>query len=191
LTAWTKTTKGFRSAGIFIDFFGKGWKGLHVSGKIPHPSEGAGWKSGTIEFTIPPETDFMRLMIASEGPGKMNVDAVTLVEITAEGKVAGPVPFAHSAQAATLRKWVELYQGEGRPYLLLGRMLHPPKLDVETIRFGDRDFPAILHNLFRSPDGSEALVLASAADELVRATLYWKNQSQLIELKAGEIRLIR
>ncbi|MCX7044637.1 MAG: hypothetical protein NTX50_03990 [Candidatus Sumerlaeota bacterium] len=76
-------------------------------------------------------------------------------------------------------------------YLEFGRMLHPPKLKCATISYHDRPMPAVLHNAFRAPDGSEAVVLANGTAEKQTATFQWKGREHIIELRSGEAKLIR
>ena len=86
-----------------------------------------------------------------------------------------------------MRRWVELYHGEGRPWLEFGSMLHPPKLTCEQISYRDRTMPAVLHNAFRASDGRDAVVLANATREPQTARLQWKGRELRLQLKPGEI----
>ena len=90
------------------------------------------WQRLEVRFTIPKRT--VRLLVALElaGPCKAWVDDVALDEPSDGGTyhVVMQKPIL-SAEHKLAVQWVKLYHGEGRPYLLLGRMLHPPRLDAE------------------------------------------------------------
>jgi len=90
-----------------------------------------------------------------------------------------------------MKRWVALYHGEGRPYLFLGRMLHPPKLETATITYRGQPLPALVHSAYRAPDGSEAVVIANATDAVQMGKLYWKGRELRLELPPGDARLIR
>ncbi|MBI4978572.1 MAG: hypothetical protein HZC28_13920 [Spirochaetes bacterium] len=95
------------------------------------------------------------------------------------------------AYHALLTRWVELYHGEGRPYLLFGRMLHPPKLSCASMQSGKRTVPAVMHNAFRAPDGSDAVIAVNASEEKQMATVSWNGKERIIELERGGALLIR
>ena len=88
-----------------------------------------------------------------------------------------------------MSQWTMLFSGAGRPYLLFGRMLHPPKLDVETVIYDGHVLPAILHNAFRAPDGTEAVIAVNITNEKRKGLLDWKGKKTPIELDGWEVRL--
>jgi len=90
-----------------------------------------------------------------------------------------------------MKQWVDLFHGEGRPYLLLGRLLHPPKLETATVTYKGKTYPAILHNAYRAPDGSEAVIAANPTLRKQSARLNWKGKEMTFELESEEVRLIR
>jgi hypothetical protein len=162
-----------------------------ASGALAFPAAGAGWAQAASEFVLPPGTAFLRLMIHVAGAAQVWVDDVLLEEIGPEGAarpvVLPGVPFEHRL----VSRWAELYHGEGRPYLCLGRMLHPPQLDAGTITYRDRPYPAIVHNAFRAADGSAAVVLVNATNEPQAGTLHWRGRVIPVALGAQEARLVR
>jgi hypothetical protein len=116
------------------------------------------------------------------------LDIGVIPESTAQNKQ----PAASSVESKQLmHRWIEIYHGEGRPWLQFGRMLHPPKLTCGTITYREKKIPAVLHNAFRAPDGSEAVVLANATLEPQTTTLNWKGKEVRLEFKPGEIVLYR
>jgi hypothetical protein len=90
-----------------------------------------------------------------------------------------------------MRQWVDLFAGEGRPYLLHGRMLHPTSLEVEHAPETTDGMPAVMRNAFRAPDGSEAAVVVNATDEPVHVKLTWHGKARSLELAAWEVRLVK
>jgi len=91
------------------------------------------WQRAEVTFTIPERS--VRLLIAMEltGPCKAWVDDVALEGPRDGGayQVVMQKPIL-SAEHKLAVQWIKLYHGEGRPYLLLGRMLHPPRLDAKN-----------------------------------------------------------
>ena len=51
--------------------------------------------------------------------------------------------------------------------------------------------PAILHNAFRAPDGSEAVVVANGTSTKQAGKLAWKGKTTVLELAPQEVQLIR
>jgi hypothetical protein len=70
--------------------------------------------------------------LAALPPCEAWVDDVALEELGDDGayQVVMQKPIL-SAEHRLAVQWIKLYHGEGRPYLLLGRMLHPPRLDAQ------------------------------------------------------------
>ena len=133
----------------------------------------------------------MRIMLNLRGPGKVWIDDLALEEIRPDGS---PIEVARPDKPADhdfMHRWVELFHGEGRPYLLLGKMLHPAHLEAGTVEIHGRRFPAILHNAFAAPDGSEAIVAVNATDAPQSGRLLWKGTAISLSLKPWEIRLVR
>jgi hypothetical protein len=49
----------------------------------------------------------------------------------------------------------------------------------------------VLHNAFRAPDGSEAVVLVNATERPLHAEMAWHGEVQSLDLDAWEVRLAR
>lgn len=158
---------------------------------LPMPAPEEGWVHREATFTVPAGADVLRIMIHLSGPGVVWVDDLRLEEIGVDRTVAEvprpEVPPEHEL----MRQWVDLFAGEGRPYLLHGRMLHPPKLEVEEAPETPDGLPAVLHNAFQAPDGSEAVIVVNATSEPLRTRLSWHGKVQSFELAAWEVRLVR
>jgi hypothetical protein len=70
-------------------------------------------------------------------------------------------------------------------------MLHPPRLEVGSIQEQGHEWPAILHNAYRAPDGSETVVMVNISDQPQTGKLTWKGKTSDLSLKAWEVRLTR
>ena len=190
LSAWLRTEALERPNNITLATL---TTALEATGswQIPFPTAGQDWTRGEATFTVPERSEFLRIMLHVEGPARVWVDDVLLEEVRPDGTAAEvqrpEVPPDHEL----MRQWVRLFSGEGRPYLLLGRMLHPPALQTATAVHGDLTLPAILHNAYRAADGSEAVILVNATDEKQRGRLDWRGRERTVRLEAWEARLVR
>ncbi len=94
------------------------------------------WQRVEAAFTIPRRT--VRLVVATEltGPCKAWVDDVALEKRGSDGthQTVMHQPIL-SAEHKLAEQWIKLYHGEGCPYLLFGRMLHPPRLVAEKTAY--------------------------------------------------------
>ncbi|MCX7824270.1 MAG: DUF6259 domain-containing protein [Verrucomicrobiae bacterium] len=190
LSAWMKTGPMARVNSIGLAFCMSGGE-FKSAGRIVMPAPGSGWTRGSAEFTVPGNATFLRIMINASGKATVWVDDVTLEEVHADGTTVPVMLSTLPPDHDLMRAWVELYHGEGRPWLQFGRMLHPPKLACATITHHDRAMPAVLHNAFRAPDGREAVVLANATREKQAATLTWKGKESRLELMPGGVALVK
>jgi len=188
LSAWMRSEglakpNGINLGALTADLKGKGaWR-------IPMPT-GGDWTRGEATFTVPKGTDFLRIMCHVDGPGKVWIDDMALEEVREDGTTVEVMRPDTPPDHEVMAQWVRLYSGEGRPYLLLGRMLHPPKLECGTTSYQGAEYPAILHNAYRAPDGSEAVVLMNATGDQQTGALAWHDRPIALELKPWEARLI-
>jgi hypothetical protein len=192
LSAWLETGAMARPSGIGFAMLKPGLVSAGVGGRLIFPAAGAGWTRGSAEFTVPEGAAMLRIMIHIEGQAKAWVDEMTLEEVLPDGStrtaMCSKTPPAHKL----MQRWVELYHGEGQPYLQFGRMLHPPKLAAETIIWrGNKPFAAVQHNAWRAPDGSEAVIAVNATSTKQLATLHWKGREHRLALEAGDAVLVR
>lgn len=191
LSAWLRTGRMTGHGAVAYASLTDDLKGTGASGALPFPPAGAGWTRAASDFVLPPGTAFLRIMIHVVGAAQVWVDDVLLEEINPDGTarpvVLPGVPFEHPLMS----RWAQLYHGEGRPYLCLGRMLHPPKLEAGTITYRGRPYPAIVHNAFRAADGSEAVILVNATNEAQQGTLHWQGRAVGVALGAQDAALVR
>jgi len=87
------------------------------------------WRRGEVAFTVPEHTARAQVVLQAAGACKVWFDDFVLEE-PGEGstyRVVMDKPILPAEHELGLQ-WVRLFHGEGRPYLLLGRMLRPPQL---------------------------------------------------------------
>lgn len=85
----------------------------------------------------------------------------------------GPAEFGRrrdgSWRGEYMRRWVELFHGEGRPWLAHGRRVKPPRVVCAEVpvAYGKEKAtgPAVFVAAYESLDGRRALVLANATDK--------------------------
>ncbi len=158
---------------------------------IPMPKSEDQWTRSEVTFTLPEGTQMLRIMLHMNGPGTVWVDDMALEEVRSDGSTAIVQRPDKPVDHDLMRQWVELFHGEGRPYLLLGKMLHPPKLETSSFEFQKRRFAAILHNAFEASDGSQAVILVNVTETPQTGKLTWAGQVKSITLQPWEVRLIR
>lgn len=108
-----------------------------------------------------------------------------------------PVKNGVPANQTLFSNWVTLYHGTGKPYLLFGRMLHPPVFtsQVPQVRLAPtsttdlRTVPAVMSNAFRASDGTEGVVLANASSTSQTVTFTWRGVPTQATLLQGEVKL--
>ncbi|MCX6897624.1 MAG: DUF6259 domain-containing protein [Verrucomicrobia bacterium] len=190
LSAWIKVGHMARPNEIWIAGFteSEGWKGI---GKIIMPTIGVGWARETAEFTMPSNSTILRVMIHVAGKAVVWVDDMTLEEVLPDGTTRAAICSNTPPDQKLMKRWVELYHGEGQPFLQFGRMLHPPKLTAETTIWRGKPMAAIQHNAWRAPDGSEAVIAVNATLTKQTATLNWKGREQNLALEPGDAALIK
>lgn len=174
------------SLGAFTD-------GLKPTGswRIEVPSEPGEWEQRHVDFAVPPGSRILRLMLNLVGPGTVWFDDVRFEELHEDGTSTTVERSDLPADHRLMHQWVTLFHGAGRPYLLLGRMLHPPRLETGTQTVSGRTFPVILHNAFRAPDGTEGVVVVNPTDSVQTGRLHWAGSVREIELQPEEVQLVR
>jgi hypothetical protein len=163
---------------------------------------GPKWQLGEIFFKIPESTVQMQVILQTTGISKIWLSGLSLEEKDDAGEyhMVMEKPILE-AEEYLGRQWVKLFHGEGKPYLLLGKMLHPPKMEVdkvvcppfplEELPQPRREWPAILHNAYRAPDGSEAVIAVNITDQNQTGNLSRNRKKIKINLSPWEIKLIR
>jgi len=161
------------------------------SGSLEVPREAGQWVQRQVEWTVPPGSDLLRIMLHVEGRGTVWVDDLRLEESLPDGRWQELQRPAEPADQAVMAQWVALYHGEGRPFLQHGRLLHPPRLESAKIDYRERRLPAVQHNAFEAADGRRAVVLANGTAQPQTVRLYWPAEPRELQLAPDEIRLVR
>ena len=190
LSAWIKTAGLVRPNGINLATLTTALQATG-SARLPMGQDARDWSLEEATFTVPEGSECLRIMLHVEGPGRVWVDDLVLEEVRADGTTTEVMRPETPPDHELMHQWVELFSGEGRPYLLLGRMLHPPALQTRTALHGDRTYPAILHNAYRAPDGSEAAILVNATDEPQTGLLDWRGRRRQLDLQPWQVQLVR
>jgi hypothetical protein len=157
-------------------------------GHLPFPAADGQWHEVSAPFTVSADAQFLRIMVHVSGEARVWVDDLAILD-DASGQVVEVE--AKPADHDLTQHWVRLFHGEGRPYLQHGRLLHPPRLETQTVTTAGRALPAIVHNAFRAADGSEAVVLANVTNEERAGTLHWHGQEHAVKLAPQEVVLQR
>ncbi len=191
LSAWLKTERMAQPNGINFGVFAPGLKSTGQGGQLKFPPAGSGWTRVSADFTVPAGAEMMRIMCHVNGAAKAWVDDLTLEALRPDGSTKGVRYDGLALDARFLKQWVTLYHGEGRPWLMYGRLAHPPKLACAAITYRERLTPAVFHNAFRAPDGREAVVLANATREPQDVTLFWRGAAMPLTLEADGVLLVK
>ena len=192
LSAWIKSAGTKPPSALNLGAFAEGLKSLG-GWQIAMPRGPGAWTRGSVDFTLPAESQMLRLMINLVGPGQAWIDDLTLSELHPDGTQSELRQPSHPLEHDLMRQWVDLFHGQGRPYLLLGKMLHPPQLKTATVAVGGKPVPAVLHNAFQAADDSVAAVLVNATDEPQAVQLTWTPAGPAIAMTLApwQVRLLR
>ncbi len=204
LGAWLKTDHMAKQNAIGFVFLSAGTKSVGRSGGLPFPSAGAGWQKVSADFTVPADAEMLRIMINVIGAARAWTDDMTLEEILPDGSTKPALYSGASPVAKFMQQWVALYHGDGRPWLQFGRMLHPPALVCATniyeapsrgkndsVIYTPRALPAVLHNAYRAPDGTEAVVLANPTPTAQHAKLTWHGKTTELDVPPATAMLVK
>ncbi len=160
------------------------------SWQLPYPAPGD-WTEGAVEFTMPPGATFLRIMLHVSGPGRLWIDDLDL-ETQVDGQWKPLMQPGLPPEHEFIKQWVELFHGPGRPYLLLGQMIRPPKLIEPAPAPGTAPpFTPVMLNAFRAADGSEASIVANATSEPHRVRFQWQQTIQTLDMPPWSLRLVR
>ncbi|MCX7885688.1 MAG: DUF6259 domain-containing protein [Verrucomicrobiae bacterium] len=98
----------------------------------------------------------------------------------------------HSTQLRLLRSHIELWEGPAREFLVFGQRVSTPPLAVPTVRhrffvrsgqpLRELDLPAVLHSVWKLPDGRRGAVFVCTAKDTVE--FEWNNAK--FRLQPGE-----
>jgi hypothetical protein len=192
LSLWVKSSGMQRTNSIGLAGLGHTQEPrITGSWSIPIPKTASEWTLAQVQFKLPQGSSALRIMLNLHEPGTVWIDDVQLDEIVADGSASPVMRPTKPSDHELMRTWVKLFHGEGRPYLLLGKMIHPPLLQTDKIESHGCRFPAILHNAYEALDGSRALVLVNVTETPQEARFSWNAQPQLINLQPWEVRLLK
>jgi len=191
LSAWLKTERMAQPAVIRFSLLASGFTSVGQEGALAFPAAGSGWTQVSADFTVPPGAETLRLMCNARGEARVWVDDVTLEAVRPDGGTQEVRNSGRSVDARFLEKWAALYHGEGRPWLLNGCLLHPPKLTCATFGYRGRQTPAVFHNAFQAPDGETAVVLANATRIPQAVNLTWRGKTVALTLDGSGVMLVR
>ena len=190
LGAWLKTQGLKQRNAVLLGAFAVGMKHLG-SWRLEMPDANEDWVHRQAQFALPEGTQLLRIMLHLQGPGTAWIDDVLLEQVQEDGRAVEVQRPETPGDHDLMREWVQLFHGEGRPYLFLGKMVRPPRLDVGTMEVQARRFPAILHEAFAASDGTQAVVLVNASDAPQTGTLHSGGRSVPVTLPPWEARLLR
>lgn len=92
------------------------------------------WKEVAVTCVLPPGSQNLCLNLRLKGKGKVWFDDLRLETVREDGAVAEAVR-PGNAVFHMLRQWSRLVSDGAGKYLLLGRMLHPPPLQTERLKY--------------------------------------------------------
>ena len=181
MSAWMKSEGLQGSGGVHFGTFAAGLKSTG-GWSIPAPRVAGDWTEGRVEFKAPPGSEMLRIMLQINGPGAVWIDDLRLEEVRPDGTAVPVQQPKFPPDHELMHQWVELFHGAGRPYLFLGKMVHPPELKTAAVDLLGRKMPAVLHNAFQAPDQSVAAVLVNATDTPQTAVLSWSAKDAGVSL---------
>ena len=151
-------------------------------GEIAFPSAGE-WTKISAEVSVGAQ---LRLVIWAPPGAKFLIDDVRLERDGREVVVSGD-----SSYTKFMKKWIALYQGEGKDFLANGFQIKPPALTCDTFRFAARQERTVCFAAYESPSGARALVLANATGKPQRVTGEWQGRPLDITLPPHDIQLVK
>lgn len=190
LSVWMRSSQIVNPGAVVLKALAPGMK-LLQTWEMRCPADQPKWSRGEVVFSMPEGTTLLRVMLTLKGPGAVWLDDLKIEELLADGTAIDVQRPSLPVDHELMRQWIALYRGEGRPYLLFGKMLHPPRLAVTTPGPAGVDSqPPVLHNAFEAPDGSRAVVLVNWTTSPQTVRLTWMGRDHAVELKPNEVRLM-
>ena len=151
-------------------------------GAIAFPEAG-GWTKVSAEV---PVGSHLRLVVWAPPGAKFLIDDIKLERDGREVMVSGDSPYTRF-----MKKWIALYQGEGKDFLANGFMVKPPVLECDMFRFAGRKERAVCFAAYENAAGERALALANATDRPQRVTGKWKGSALDITLAPHDLQLVK
>jgi hypothetical protein len=176
LSAWVKTLDGAVPGSLKYGTCDGEMGGI----AFPSASE---WTKVSAEVSVGAQ---LRLVIWAPPGAKFLIDDMRLERDGREVVVSGDSPYTKF-----MKKWIALYQGEGKDFLANGFQIKPPALTCDTFRFAARQERTVCFAAYESPSGARALVLANATGKPQRVTGEWQGRPLDITLPPHDIRLVK
>ena len=196
LSAWLKTDHSSRPNSVNYCFLGSRGRGGSLS--FPKPEEG--WKFLSSDFQVPVDAESLRIMMHLAGDAKAWVDSMKVEEVLEDGTTKDVILSGRGAYDAFMRRWVDLYHGEGRDWLAFGRQVKPPRLICASQSYSmtfhggakqQGSKPVAFCNAYESLDGRRAVVVVNATAASQTVTLLENGTRRTLTLAPDEIRLMR
>lgn len=154
-------------------------------GRLVPPKVGAGSRRVSCDLEVPSGGVDMRIEINAGGGAELRVADMKLVEVRPDGSDGAEVVVAPNAETPSdgvLRQWIDLYRGEGRPFLAHGRHLKPPVVEASV---ADRIFAAA----YEDANGRRVLVFANASEKTCEFTFTWRGEKRNLSMAPYAARL--
>ena len=172
-------------ASLALDFgvYTRALKPLH-SEHVGFPAVGEGVRRISRDFTMPEgAADILRVMVNVRGEAKGRLGNFRLEEVLLDGSVREVHYRGDPLYEQFMSRWVELYRGEGRPFLAQGRAIKPPRVTCGIQGGNDsaQGCPAVYAGAFEANDGAcrRAVVFAHATTR--PQTFSWKGYGRVRE----------
>ena len=128
----------------------------------------------------------LRLIVWGAPGSSFLIDDVRLERGGKEVVVSGDSPYTRF-----MKKWIAIYQGEGRDFLAKGFRVKPPVLECGKIRFAARHERAVCFEAYESASGEQALAMANATAKPQRLRGEWNGRRLEIVLAPHDLQLLR
>ena len=174
VSAWVRTL-----AGAVLGALKYGTRAGEM-GEIPFPPAGE-WTKVAAKVRVGTQ---LRLVIWAPPGAKFLIDDVRLERDGREVTISGDSPYVRF-----MKKWIALYQGEGREFLAEGFRIRPPVLECDSFRFAARTEKVVCAAAYESASGARALALANATAEPRRVTGVWEGRRLDLTLPPHDFRL--
>ncbi|MEW6357143.1 MAG: DUF6259 domain-containing protein [Planctomycetota bacterium] len=131
LRVWLKSTGTVKEA---VTVRAADWSHKPIGSWGIDTAQAMDWTERQIEFTMGEPALSMEIALAVTGrQATVWFDDIVLEEVTADSKTREAV-WTETPQNRLYRQWAQLASGEGRPYLVMGKMLRPPQLIAEKVQ---------------------------------------------------------
>ena len=196
LSAWLKTGRMACPNSVNFCFLGSQAPG----GSLPFPKPEEGWKRVSADVHVPQGAQDLRIMMHVNGEAVVWVDGLRFAEVLADGSTKEVLISGKGAYDAFMRRWVELYHGEGRDWLAFGRQVKPPRIVCGTQPYEMTFYggthqacrkPVAFCNAYESADGRRAVVVVNATGIAQSVTLFDRGRRERLTLEPDEIRILK